>query len=118
MTGFIRAPFTIIIAMCLVVIVGCVTTDQLAPPVDRIMLDLGDDPAIDAQTLERGRRVYLTRCASCHSPEPISGYSLERWPGIIESMKERSGIAQQEVDDLRAYVLTARRAVECGVAGS
>ena len=88
---------------------GCVQTSDLVPEVSldaASAIVLGD---IDHGSLERGRRVYLTRCTRCHSPEPVVAYSVTRWQKIISDMSLRSRLIPLEETDLRAYVTSVRR---------
>ena len=88
---------------------GCVRTSDLVPEVSLDAASafvLGD---IDHGSLERGRRVYLTRCTRCHSPEPVVAYSVSRWQKIISDMSLRSRLVPSEETDLRAYVTSVRR---------
>jgi mono/diheme cytochrome c family protein len=102
----------LIVAAALVLVPGCMTIDELAPPVDQILAGGGEDDGLRASTLERGRRIYLTKCVACHSPEPINRYALDRWPAIITDMAERSRLVGSEEDDVRAYVEAAWRWVQ------
>lgn len=84
---------------------GCVAVEKLAPPVTASMSgSAGTSPA----TLEAGRRLYVGRCASCHSIDPVSKYSAARWREIIADMAHRSKLTATENEAVLAYVLAAR----------
>ena len=103
-----------IASACLWAVSGCATTDQLAPPVDEHTIALGGDDGLDRETLVRGRKVYLTKCTHCHSPEPIDLYPLSEWPSILDRMEEQTHLSAREQADLRAYGTTTRRATAAG----
>lgn len=93
-------------ALCLLLAfmgAGCLTLDQIAPPVSRVA------PASEAlpgglgwQDLEEGRIIYLTDCAKCHNPEPIAKYSHAQWANLMPKM-----IRESRLDDQRAHQVTA-----------
>ena len=54
--------------------------------------------------LEQGRTIYITKCAKCHSPEPVKRYSGTRWDGILKEMIEETKLDPSESAAVRAYV--------------
>ena len=93
---------------------GCMSLEQMAPPVERIVA-AGDSS--QAESLDRGRRIYTTTCAKCHAVEPVARYSLTRWKDILVDMGEQARLGAEQQADLAAYVLAARRVVEQQGAG-
>jgi len=83
---------------------GCVAIETLAPPVSFAMAG-----GADTSTLEAGRRLYVGRCAACHSVDPVGSHSSARWREIIEDMAGRTKLTPAEHDAVLAYVLAARR---------
>ena len=57
-----------ILTVIVVGLAGCMTTDQLAPPVGESMIELAASDGRSIESLKRGRLIYITKCASCHSP--------------------------------------------------
>ncbi len=83
-------------------VTGCVSLEQAAPPV--AMLGLTTTTSKLA-SLEQGRNIYITRCAKCHSVEPVQKYSLARWKEILPEMSIKSKLGQQDAIAVSAYVM-------------
>ena len=92
-----------------VLLLGCVTTEQMAPPVGPALVEFAGSRSIEAGALARGRRVYLSECSTCHSIEPIERYSLSKWKMIAPEMAEESRLDDGERADLFAYLYTVRK---------
>lgn len=85
---------------------GCLTTEQMAPPVESLAPSV-QATGVDLEQLKRGRHIYLTDCARCHAVEPIDHYSRSEWLNIMPDMAEESELTPDETDDVETYVLTA-----------
>lgn len=86
---------------------GCMTLEQMAPPVgDKFQL-VAARHSVDVATLELGREVYLSDCVKCHSVEPIARYSERRWHKILPRMASESELNDQRRAALEAYVMWA-----------
>lgn len=77
---------------------ACVSLEQSAPPVE--MLAGGGNHA----ALNTGRDIYITRCAKCHTVEPVTKYSLKEWGEILPDMAERSHLSAADAQSVTAYV--------------
>ena len=82
--------------LAMLMMVGCVSTATLVPPVDPGM--------VNATMLTEGRRIYLRRCTSCHSPEPVNGYTFAEWQHQVDEMREEAKIKPEEEGKLLAYL--------------
>lgn len=91
----------------LVAFSSCETVSSSAPTVTPIMLSKD----VDAQSLTEGRNLFVSRCIDCHSLPPISKYSSERWPGLVEKMSGRAHLQPMQRDAVVAYILAARAQV-------
>lgn len=82
---------------------SCVSLEQAAPPVAMLA------PAMASRNnaqLSQGRDIYVTRCAKCHSVEPVTKYSRAKWEeDIIPEMAEETNLTASEADAVEAYVL-------------
>ena len=90
-------------------LLGCVSLEQLAPPIGDRVVVIGRDHGFDLNTLSHGRQVYLSRCIQCHNLEPIQRYSQAQWQAIVMEMAVEAKIDTRQTSDLLAYLLTARR---------
>jgi mono/diheme cytochrome c family protein len=95
----------------LLVVIGCATIDQLAPPVGALALREGETMGVNAQNLEQGRAIYITKCARCHSPEPVAGYTEAQWRETLPRMSHEAMLTAQETSDVRNYVMVTLRAM-------
>jgi len=59
--------------------------------------------------LETGRRLYLSRCTSCHAPVAPSSVPAERWPLEVREMSERARLGQDERSVVKYLVAQALR---------
>ena len=85
------------------VLAACVSLEQAAPPAET--LAAGVKPAAAAQ-LRLGREIYVTRCARCHSVEPVRKYSRAHWErDILPDMAEETNLTASDAAAVRAYVL-------------
>ncbi len=86
---------------------GCVSIEELAPRVSVSMVGAGGG-AGDAM-LRHGRRLYVTKCAKCHSPERVTDYSASDWRGILADMNEETNLTAGEGEAVRVYVMAVLR---------
>lgn len=56
-----------------------------------------------------GRRIYRTKCAKCHAPEPVKRYSRAEWNEIMPEMIEETNLNSAEVSAVWTYVLAELR---------
>jgi mono/diheme cytochrome c family protein len=81
---------------------ACVSLDEMAPPVASLPSRSGG--ASNPQ-LVHGRDIYITKCAKCHSVEPVLKYPLSQWEHeILPEMSEETNLSPQEVAAVTAYV--------------
>jgi mono/diheme cytochrome c family protein len=86
-------------------LIGCASLTDLAPEVDEPALRYAAAHDIDAEQVHRGRLIYITECVRCHSPEPVTAYSLEHWLGILPRMADITALSPEDTEAVRAYVM-------------
>lgn len=81
---------------------ACVSLEEMAPPV----ASLANVPTSASKTqLAYGRDIYITKCARCHSVEPVLKYPLSQWEHeILPEMNEETNLSPQEAAAVAAYV--------------
>lgn len=82
---------------------SCISLEQAAPPVEMLPMSarMGTSPQ-----LLHGREIYITKCAKCHSVEPVTKYPLAQWEReILPEMNEETNLSAEEAAAVRAYVL-------------
>ena len=98
------------LAATVAVIAGCVSTlEGVAPPVNAAMIEVARNEGSDAEALDRGRLIYITRCAQCHSVLPVGQYSRQEWDRILPDMAQRTRLDGNQAAELRAYVMGSFR---------
>ena len=96
--------FRVLTLLAAAAISACVSIEKAAPPVETFTRQLSG--AKRAQ-LQQGRTIYITKCAKCHSPEPVHRYSPTRWEGILAEMIEETKLGEPDAKAVSAYVFAA-----------
>jgi mono/diheme cytochrome c family protein len=82
-------------------VAACVSLEEMAPPVSALRSTSSSSSA----QLAHGRDIYITKCAKCHSVEPVLKYPLSQWEHeILPEMSEETNLSPQEVAAVSAYV--------------
>jgi len=79
-----------------------------APTVDTAMVDLGGGAS--EATLEHGREIFTTRCATCHAAYPVSSHSTIEWHRIADEMADRTKLTPEEKSAMLDYIAAANAA--------
>ncbi len=108
----VRRWILAVVLVVSVVVIGCATIDDLAPPVDATILQLAAAHEIDADRLSQGRALYITACARCHRPEPVVRYAPQRWREILPRMFARAKLGPDEAEAVEAYVQLTLQAAD------
>ena len=66
-------------------------------------------PDATVADLHRGRELYVSTCAGCHSLKPLDAVSPEQWPNEVAEMRAKKGVklADSEALLLGRYLWTA-----------
>ena len=94
----------IILYLCLT-LTGCLTIEQIAPPLQ--LIQTTHDLEGYAKELELGRSLYLGTCIKCHVAEPIDRYTKAHWLEINDDMAPESNLTPKELKALNLYVFKA-----------
>jgi len=98
----------IAVPICAVVLASCETSLKSAPPVTAAFVRSGLRENADARTLAEGRKVFLTRCISCHALPDATRYDSARIPRIVSWMSGRAHLTPEQKEALTKYLLTVR----------
>lgn len=85
---------------------SCLSLEKAAPPVEQLR---GKEGVAERFKLAQGREIYITRCAKCHSVEPVTKYSVQHWEEVLPEMAEKTHLTAVEAESVRAYVLQVLR---------
>jgi cytochrome c5 len=109
---FDKKLWNTVVLVAAVMTVGCQTTEQMAPPVTPSFVANLGDANMETGHLEQGRHTYVTMCARCHNIEPITRYSVEQWPKIVDRMSKKAHLQNEQESDLLKYILAARKIID------
>jgi hypothetical protein len=65
-------------------------------------------PGVTADSLARGRELFLAHCNACHSYPDLVVISDDRWPGLIDWMGKKAHLSDEERDAVLHFVLASR----------
>ncbi len=84
--------------------VACVSLEQSVPLPET--LPAAKHAGTPSQ-LAQGRHIYITKCAACHSVEPVRKYSRTEWEqDILPEMAEETNLTPAETAAVLAYIRT------------
>lgn len=58
--------------------------------------------------LMTGRKLYVEKCGGCHSLGVPGQYSVQEWDRIMEKMKTRAAVSEEEKNLMMRYLVTIR----------
>jgi hypothetical protein len=58
--------------------------------------------------LTTGRKLYIEKCGGCHSLSTPTQYSVLEWECIVEKMKIRAAVSEEEKNLMMRYLVTIR----------
>lgn len=93
------------VVLALVALSGCAAVGERAPQVTPAM---ASSTGISVRELQAGRRIYVGRCASCHSLYPVAKYDVSRWRQIVIDESARAKLSAPEENALIDYLIGAR----------
>ena len=91
------------------VLPACVAALPFPQPTD-VGVAQGGWPGTTQADLERGRTVYLRRCASCHILHRPREVTPAKWPAVVEKMGPRAKLSPAEAADVLRYLVVLSRA--------
>lgn len=51
-----------------------------------------------------GKELFTNRCGACHASPELTHYTTNQWPGVINSMKSRAGLTDEEMQMVTKFV--------------
>ena len=90
---------------------GCEAMTSGAPAINPQMTKAAAANGDSIETIAAGRSLLATRCASCHSLEPIAKYTPAQWKANVLRMADRAGLREQETRKITAYLVAVRESL-------
>lgn len=67
-------------------------------------------PGHDLAALDRGRDLFVRKCAACHSLPAPAAVPADRWPAVIEDMGREARLGAAEREAILRFLLATGRA--------
>jgi mono/diheme cytochrome c family protein len=67
------------------------------------------EPSVAMADLERGRSLYVGKCAGCHALKEPADLAPDAWAGAVEEMRTKQGVrlSDAEARDITRYLESA-----------
>lgn len=100
---------------CLLVFGSCQSNPREAyPTASAVAARVQHDENVDVATLERGRKIFTTRCTECHVARTIANYSVPEWRHFLSIMAPRAKLRPDDRASVEAYLIAARQSLPQG----
>jgi len=101
-----RWPFWAASATIVLFIVSCA---NFAPPpeVSPALISNARPDHVDAEQLQNGRNLFVSRCLECHTLPPVTKYSRNEWPHLVSRMSGRAHLSAADREAITVYLRAA-----------
>jgi len=62
---------------------------------------------VDAEQLQNGHRLFVSRCLECHTLPPVTEYSRDEWPYLVSRMSNRANLSASDQEAITVYLRAA-----------
>ena len=93
----------LVVAGALFFTCGCASRLYL-PAATNVQKALQADPGITLEQLQSARKLYATKCSSCHNLHLPREFTSGQWPGILDKMQPKAKITDKQKKLLLAYL--------------
>jgi hypothetical protein len=81
---------------------------QIPPPTEADVLRAATGfPGTTLADLDLGRSLYVGHCSGCHNLHRPDAYSPDKWPGMIDEMREKAKLEPAEAVYVTRYLVVA-----------
>lgn len=113
---FLKIIAILVTSISAAVLQNCATTTWSMPTAERLV-DLGIvEPDADLESLNRGRAIAIMDCRDCHRQYWPQEFTPKRWPRLTHNMGRLASMRNDQIDDLRFYMIEASKTVEAETA--
>jgi mono/diheme cytochrome c family protein len=93
----------------IIIILFIVSCANLAPPpeVSPALISNARPDHVDAEQLQNGHRLFVSRCLECHTLPPVTKYSRDEWPYLVSRMSNRANLSGSDQSAIIAYLRAA-----------
>jgi hypothetical protein len=101
-----RYAAQIVSVLVILFIVSCA---NFAPPpeVSPALISNARPDRVDAEQLQNGRNLFVSRCLECHTLPPVTKYSRNEWPHLVSRMSGRANLSAADQEAITIYLRAA-----------
>ena len=66
------------------------------------------DASFSAERAEKGRELFVRRCADCHNHPDLTAREPAQWPHILDRMARKADLSHADADAILSFILAAR----------
>ena len=98
--------------VAVVIILFIVSCANFAPPpaVSPALISNARSDHVDAEQLQNGRRLFVSRCLECHTLPRVTKYTREQWPHLVSRMSGRANLSASDQEAITFYLRAASSA--------
>jgi len=92
-----------------IIILFIVSCANFAPPpeVSPALIANARPDHVEAEQLQNGHRLFVSRCLECHTLPPVTKYSRDEWPYLVSRMSTRANLSGSDQSAIIAYLRAA-----------
>lgn len=65
-------------------------------------------PGVGMEDLTEGHDLYTARCGTCHNLPDPAAHSAEKWPHLVDWMKDRAHLDSTQASKVLGWILSER----------
>ncbi len=96
------------VVFCSLLLVGCASAIPV-PTEQDTEVGLRTYPGLTTEELNHGRKLYVAKCAGCHTLFLPSDRPAAAWPMLVEQMSERASLTASDRGSIERYLATIAR---------
>jgi Dihaem cytochrome c len=97
---------TLLLPVLIAIAVGCATA-VVQPTREDAIWASGLWPETTLEDLQRGRTLYVRKCAGCHNLHRPDEYSADRWRALVAEMRKEAKVSGEEEALIVKYLSAA-----------
>jgi mono/diheme cytochrome c family protein len=105
-----RTPTLMLLLMLMLALPGCAFDKFTPPPVSPVLIANARPDHVDAEQLQNGRRLFVSRCLECHTLPSVTKHSPGEWPHLVSRMAARANLSASDQEAITVYLRAASSA--------
>lgn len=102
-----KAAFGYLALSCALALAGCAGGARAIPDPTAKHLEYAEKNGYPSTlpSLKNGRKLYVNRCANCHTLHNPTAFQAKDWPAIVQDMASNAEINEDQVRDITRYLV-------------